>query len=164
MSAPQGRRSTAWARLAAAAGVVVALDQLTKAVAVASLARGESVNVFYGIDLTHVRNTGVAFGFLADGGSLVLVLVGVALALLLAFFARNAREPWMWIPVGAVVGGAVGNLLDRTREGTVIDFIDPIAWPAFNVADIAVVLGVLGILYVSERGGHGGRERASATG
>ena len=144
----------AWGRMGAVAGVVVVLDQATKAIAVASLRRGESVNVFFGIDLTHVRNTGVAFGALAGGGALVLVLVGCALAILALYFARHARTAGMWVPVGLILGGALGNLADRAREGTVIDFIDPIAWPAFNVADIAVVVGVLGLFYVAEGPGH----------
>ncbi len=63
------------------------------------------------------------------------------LAFLVVYFARHVRTPGMWIPVGLIVGGALGNLADRAREGRVIDFIDPIAWPAFNVADIAVVVG-----------------------
>lgn len=140
----------AWARLAAVVAVVVALDQATKAIAVASLARGQSVNVFYGLDLTNVRNTGVAFGALSGGGALVHVLVGCALVLLLALFWRRSRTPWIWLPVGCTVGGALGNLADRSRQGNVVDFIDPLAWPAFNLADIAVVLGVLGLFYVLE--------------
>ncbi|HEV2076035.1 MAG TPA: signal peptidase II [Thermoleophilaceae bacterium] len=143
-------RITAWARLGAVVGAVVALDQVTKAGAVASLALGESVNVFYGLDLTHVRNTGVAFGALAGGGALVLGLVGLAIALLVAYFSLRATLPGLWLPVGLLLGGALGNLVDRAREGTVIDFIDPIAWPAFNVADICVVVGVLGLFYVTE--------------
>jgi signal peptidase II len=139
------------------------VDQATKAIAVASLERGESVNVFFGIDLTHVRNTGVAFGALAGGGGIVLVLVACALGILVVYFARHVRTPGMWVPVGLIVGGALGNLADRAREGTVIDFIDPIAWPAFNVADIAVVVGVLGLFYVAEGPRRGNRrERAPA--
>jgi signal peptidase II len=155
-------RALASARLAAVVGAVVALDQVAKAIAVASLVRGESVDVFYGIDLTHVRNTGVAFGALSGGGPLVLVLVACALAALVVYFARHAESPWIWLPTGAVVGGALGNLADRAREGTVIDFIDPIAWPAFNLADVAVVLGVLGLLYVAE--GQAGRRGAGRRG
>jgi signal peptidase II len=140
----------AWARLVAVAGAVFALDQVAKAIAVASLVRGESVNVFFGIDLTHVRNTGVAFGVLSGAGTPLLAVIGVALLALLVFFARRASTPWMWLPVGTVLGGALGNLIDRAREGTVIDWIDPIFWPAFNLADAAIVVGVLGILYVAE--------------
>ena len=58
--------------------------------------------------------------------------------------------PLLWLPVGLILGGALGNLADRAREGAVIDFIDPIAWPAFNLADAAIVVGVLGLLYVVE--------------
>ena len=151
-----------WARLGAVAAAVVAVDQIAKAVAVASLARGQSVNVFLGLDLTHVRNTGVAFGALSGGGTAVVVLIGAALALLLAFFARRAGAPWLWLPVGLIVGGALGNLADRAREGTVIDFVDPIAWPAFNLADVAIVVGIVGIFYVSERPARG--RRAAAVG
>ena len=58
--------------------------------------------------------------------------------------------PFLWLPVGLILGGALGNLADRARDGAVIDFIDPIAWPAFNFADAAIVAGVLGLLYVVE--------------
>lgn len=157
-------RITAWAQLGAVVGAVVAVDQVTKAGAVASLALGESVNVFYGLDLTHVRNTGVAFGALAGGGALVVGLVGLAIALLVGYFALRATLPGLWLPVGLLLGGAFGNLVDRAREGTVIDFIDPIAWPAFNVADICVVVGVLGLFYVTEgsKGRQAARDRAGA--
>jgi signal peptidase II len=159
-SGPAIPRTVAWARLGAVIAAVVAIDQITKAIAVAALARGESVNVFYGIDLTHVRNTGVAFGALSGGGILVLALVGVAVALLLGYFALQARRPWMWLPAGAILGGALGNVVDRVREGNVIDFIDPVLWPAFNLADTCVVLGVLGLLYVADGGDE--EERGSA--
>jgi signal peptidase II len=138
------------ARAVATAGVVVALDQTTKQAAIASLERGESNNVFFGIDLTNTRNTGVAFGALQGGGLLVACLIGLSLAVLIGYFALNASMPWLWLPVGMVIGGALGNLADRSRGGGVIDFIDPIAWPAFNLADASIVLGVLALLYLIE--------------
>jgi signal peptidase II len=58
----------------------------------------------------------------------------------------------LWLPVGAVIGGAIGNLADRARAGAVVDFIDPIAWPAFNLADMAIVIGILGLVYIVEGG------------
>jgi signal peptidase II len=134
----------------ATAGLVVAVDQVTKQLADANIERGEEVNVFFGLDLTNTRNTGVAFGALEGGGLVVGILIGLSLALLIAYFAFNRDMPWLWLPVGMLVGGALGNLADRAREGAVIDFIDPVAWPAFNVADICIVLGVLGLLWVVE--------------
>jgi signal peptidase II len=143
-------RAGGWARLLAAVAVVVAIDQLTKRIAVESLERGESVNVFLGLDVTNTRNTGVAFGALQDSGAIVAVLIAFALVALLGWFAVVAERPWPWLPAGLLLGGALGNLVDRVREGAVVDFIDPIAWPAFNVADACIVVGVLALLYVVE--------------
>jgi signal peptidase II len=134
----------------ATTGVVVALDQATKQLAVHGLARGESTNVFLGIDITNTRNSGVAFGALQGGGLLVGLLIGLSLAVLLGYFALNAARPLLWLPVGMLLGGALGNLADRARVGAVIDFIDPIAWPAFNLADASIVLGVLTLFWVLE--------------
>ena len=140
----------AWRLAAVAAALVVAADQALKQVVVASIARGESRDVFFGVDLTYVRNEGVAFGALGDGGALVILLTGAALAGLAAYFAFNARRPMLWLPAGAIAGGALGNLADRAREGSVIDYVDPVLWPAFNLADAAIVIGILGLLYVVE--------------
>ena len=139
----------AWLRAATAALVVFAIDQGTKQLVVHSLSRDEHRNIFFGVELTNVRNKGVAFGALGGGGLPVTLTIG-ALALLLGYFARNARRQWLWLPVGVIAGGAFGNLLDRFRLGAVIDFIDPMLWPAFNVADTGIVLGILGLLYVIE--------------
>ena len=141
---------TAPARAAAVVGVTVGLDQVTKAIAVASLERGEDVNVFFGLDMTYVRNEGVAFGALSGGGAVLVVVIALALGGLVTYFALNSGTPLLWLPVGLILGGALGNLADRARDGAVIDFIDPIAWPAFNFADAAIVVGVLGLLYVAE--------------
>lgn len=140
----------AWRLAGAAAALVVAADQALKQVVVGSLQRGESRDVFFGIDLTYVRNEGVAFGALGDGGALVIVLTSAALLLLTLYFAFNACRPWLWLPAGAIVGGALGNLADRAREGAVIDYVDPVLWPAFNLADAAIVIGILALLYVVE--------------
>jgi signal peptidase II len=139
------------ARAGATAAAVVAVDQLTKQIAVHSVERGDSVNVFFGLDIVNARNTGVAFGALQGGGLVVGILISVALALLLGYFALHVSMPGLWLPVGLLCGGALGNLLDRVREGAVIDFIDPVAWPAFNLADASIVIGVLALLYLVER-------------
>ena len=143
----------------ATAGLVVAIDQATKQLVDSNIARGDEVNVFFGLDLTNTRNTGVAFGALEGGGLVVAILIGVSLALLLGYFLVNRHTPWLWLPVGLLLGGALGNLADRAREGAVIDFIDPVAWPAFNLADSCIVLGVLALLWVVE--GRPKRTRAS---
>ena len=140
----------AWLRAAAAALVVLALDQATKQLVVHSLSRDEHRNVFFGIELTNVRNKGVAFGAFGGGGLPVTLLTIGAVALLVGYFALHATRPWLWLPVGVIAGGAFGNLLDRIRLGAVVDFIDPMLWPAFNVADAGIVLGILGLLYVIE--------------
>jgi signal peptidase II len=140
----------ALARAVSVVGLTVVADQATKAIAVASLERGEEVNVFLGLDMTYVRNEGVAFGALSGGGPLLVAAIALALAGLAAYFVLNSDVPFLWLPVGLILGGALGNLADRAREGAVVDFIDPIAWPAFNLADTAIVLGVLGLLYVAE--------------
>ena len=143
-------RTQGWSRVLAALAVVFTLDQVTKQLADSALMRGESVNVFLGLDITNTRNRGVAFGALDGSGAVVGALIGLALLLLLGYFAFNASKPLLWLPVGMLLGGALGNLADRVREGAVIDFIDPVAWPAFNVADAMIVVGVLALLYVVE--------------
>ena len=140
----------AWLRAAAAAIVLLALDQATKQLVMHSLERGESRNVFFGIELTNVRNKGVAFGAFGGGGLPVTLLTIAAVAFLIGYFALHATRPWLWLPVGVIAGGAFGNLLDRLRVGAVTDFIDPMLWPAFNVADAGIVVGILGLLYVIE--------------
>jgi signal peptidase II len=143
-------RAGGWARLLAAVAVVVALDQATKRIAIASVDRGDSVNVFLGLDITNTRNTGVAFGALQGSGTIVALLIACALVALVGYFAIDAGRPWLWLPAGLLLGGALGNLIDRIAEGAVIDFVDPIAWPAFNLADACIVAGVLALLYVVE--------------
>jgi signal peptidase II len=144
--------------MVACVGVTVGIDQISKAWVVATLDRGESNNVFLGLDITNVRNTGVAFGALSGGGTLLVVGIVAALALLLVYFGTHAAIPWLWLPTGLLLGGALGNLADRAREGAVIDFIDPLAWPAFNLSDAAIVVGVAALLYVLE--GRGRRSKA----
>ena len=134
----------------ATAGIVVAIDQATKQVAVANIDRGEQVNVFFGLDFTNTRNSGVAFGAFAGGGAVVAVLIGVSLALLVGYFALHRDMPLLWLPVGLLLGGALGNLAERARDGAVIDFIDPVAWPAFNLADACIVVGVFLLLWTVE--------------
>jgi signal peptidase II len=150
MALREGANERAWRFAAATTGLVVGLDQITKQIAAISIARDDSVNVFFLLDITNIRNKGIAFGALKGAGLVVLGLTIVALVALLVYFALNPMRRMLWLPVGMIAGGALGNLADRARIGAVIDFIDPTFWPAFNVADAAVVLGILGLLYVVE--------------
>jgi signal peptidase II len=143
-------RSAAFARAGVVVAGVIALDQLTKHTIASSIRPGESRKFLPAIQLVHVRNTGVAFGFLSGGGAVVLSFTLIALAVLLGYFALRPDRPWLWVPTGMLVGGAIGNLIDRVISGSVIDFIKLPAWPAFNVADMSITFGVLALLWVLE--------------
>jgi len=134
----------------ATAGLVVAIDQATKQLAITNIGRADEVSVFFGLDLTNTRNSGVAFGAFEGGGVVVAILIGASLALLVGYFALHHDMPLLWLPVGLLLGGALGNLADRARDGAVIDFIDPVAWPAFNLADSCIVVGVFLLLWTME--------------
>jgi signal peptidase II len=138
------------ARAALVAAGTVGADQAVKALVRTTIDRGDEVHLFLGIKLVNVRNRGIAFGFLSGGGALLVIFAVAALAALLVFFARHRDRPLVWLPTGLLIGGAAGNLIDRVREHGVTDFIDFPAWPAFNVADIAITFGVLTLLYVLE--------------
>jgi signal peptidase II len=147
----------AWARALTVTGLIVAADQITKQLVVDHVERGSPVELIFGFDISNVRNSGIAFGLLSGSSdALVLVLTLSALALLVSYFAVHARRPELWLPVGLVVGGALGNLADRIRIGAAIDFFDPPLWPAFNVADIAIVVGVglFVLMLLAEDRGH----------
>jgi signal peptidase II len=146
------------ARAALVASVTVAADQAAKALVRATIERGEEIQLILGVKLVNVRNRGIAFGMFSGGGALLVIFAIAALAALLVFFARHRDRPLVWLPTGLLIGGAAGNLIDRMREGGVTDFFDLPAWPAFNLADTAITLGVLTLLYVLEGPPrHGGR-------
>lgn len=133
-------RALGWAL--ACAGVVMAFDQVTKQAAVALVDPGHPHEIIFGVDLTNVRNRGVAFGLLGGGGDLVVFVTVATIVLLLGYFTLHTTRPGLWLVVGLVIGGALGNLADRVRIGAAIDFIDAPLWPAFNFADVAIVGGV----------------------
>ena len=138
----------------AAAGVaaaVVALDQLVKALVRSVLELGERHDLAAGVKLVNVRNSGIAFGMLADGGALLVVGTAIALLALVFFFITHTGRPLVWLPTGLLLGGAIGNLIDRARDGSVTDFVKFPHFPAFNVADMAITLGVVALIFVIER-------------
>ncbi|HEY6771991.1 MAG TPA: signal peptidase II [Solirubrobacterales bacterium] len=144
----------------AACGVVVAVDQGTKALATSLVDPGDRVEVLPFLAFENVRNKGVAFGL---GGDISAALIGatiVVLVGLLVFLAVRGGEGWLvWLPAALLLGGALGNLADRVRDGAVIDFIDLPVWPTFNLADAAITVGVLLLLLDVERSEKGGRSR-----
>lgn len=143
-------RATAFARAGLVAAIVLGLDQLTKHTIAAGIAVGDENKFLPGVTLVHVRNSGVAFSIFSGGGTLVLVFTLVALAVLVGYFARRPEKPMLWLPTGMLVGGAIGNLIDRIASGAVTDWIKLPHWPAFNVADISITFGVLALLWVLE--------------
>ncbi len=146
--------TTSWARALVVLLIVIALDQLTKALVNHSLAVGEQRTVIPGVvKFLHAQNKGVAFNFLGNGGAPVIVVTLLALAALLGYFVRNPSRPLLWLPTGLLLGGALGNLLDRVRQGYVTDFITFPHFPSFNVADTAITFGVVILVLVLERGG-----------
>lgn len=132
--------------------VVVGLDQLTKHTLGTWIRPGQVRHVIPGLKLVYERNTGVAFSFLAGTGALVYVVTGVALVALVSFMLMRPGRGLLWLPTGMLVGGAVGNLIDRVARGAVIDFIKLPHWPAFNVADMSITFGVIILVFVIERG------------
>jgi signal peptidase II len=141
-----------WARAGALCLLVIVLDQATKALVEANLFAGEQVELWGPLDLTLAHNEGVAFGLASGGGALLIALTVAALVFVGVLFARNPTRPGMWVAVGLLAGGALGNLIDRVRAGHVTDFVDVLSWPPFNLADVAITLGVavLALSYLNE--------------
>lgn len=141
--------------------VVIALDHITKFVATSSLDYGIPVPVFSGFNFTLVHNMGAAFSFLSDAGGwqrwfFTVLAIGVSVWLVLWLRRLNAR---MWVECAAlslILGGAIGNVIDRVRFGYVVDFIDVYYgtwhWPAFNIADSAITAGAVLLIWHSLRG------------
>jgi signal peptidase II len=142
-----GARPMHWLSLAAVALAAVAADQLTKQIVIRTLALGEGTHVVGPFWIHHVQNSGIAFGLFSSAIAVVIVLTTVAVAWMLVFFARSgARHPILPVALGLVIGGSVSNLLDRIRLGYVTDFLDLRHWPAFNLADSFIVIGVAVLL------------------
>ena len=149
MSDPRRR---AWLLAGLLCGLVLIADQAAKALIEANLVPGEQVNVLGPLEFTLAHNRGVAFGLASGGGVLLVALTVAALVVVGVLFARDPTRPGMWVAIGLLAGGALGNLVDRVRAGEVTDYIDLLSWPPFNLADVAVTLGVvvLALSYLSE--------------
>ena len=144
-----------WLELAAVALAAVFADQLTKHVVASQLPLEDEVKVLGPFTIHHVQNSGIAFGLFASATAAVIVLTTIAVVWMVVFFARSgARHPLLPIAVGLLIGGSVSNLSDRVRLGHVTDFLDLRYWPAFNLADSFIVIGVamlLGALVAADR-------------
>lgn len=144
-------RAAVWARVGLVLALVILLDQVTKALVRNGIEVGEEDSILPAVTLVHVRNTGVAFGAFSGGGIIVVVLVALALSALLFYFVTHIDKRLIWLPTGMLLGGSIGNIIDRVRDGAVTDFVKLPAWPAFNVADISITFGVLVLLWVIEQ-------------
>lgn len=130
--------------------VVLAADQLSKAWIRQNLAVGESLPPDAPLRLTHVANAGGVFGVMAN--PVFLALLNAAVLIILLLFYRRLSSLALRASLGLVLGGGLGNLVDRLRMGYVTDFLDVRVWPIFNVADASVVVGSVIILYLLFRG------------
>ena len=138
-----------WIALGVIAGTAIAADQLTKSIVSLRLPTGQAVATLGPFSIHHVQNTGIAFGLFADSTTAVIVLTTTAVAAMLVLFGRTAqRHPLLPVALGLVIGGSIANLIDRVRLGHVTDFLDFDYWPAFNLADTFIVVGV-GLLFAS---------------
>jgi signal peptidase II len=142
--------------------VVLAIDQITKVLARDAVPLGGRDEVTSFLDIVHVRNDGVAFSAFGGKPWIVVLLISLALVALLYYFATHADQPLVWLATGLLFGGAVGNILDRVRDGAVTDFIKFSHWPAFNVADVAINLGVVVLIIALLREDRANGDRQSA--
>jgi signal peptidase II len=144
-----------WAGLVAVAAAAGIADQLTKAIVASELELGEALHVLGPFSIHHVQNSGIAFGLFSRSTAIVTVLTAVAVAWMIWFFARSgSRHPVLPAALGLLIGGSVSNLIDRVRLGHVTDFLDVGSWPAFNLADSFIVVGVailLAALFAADR-------------
>ena len=144
-----------WWRFGILAAAVLVADQVTKEIIRATLERGDRREVVPGFSISYVTNEGIAFGLFPGRQAAVAILTVIALcAIAVALAGLVARNATVAAGAGLLVGGSIGNLIDRLAHGAVTDFLDPARWPAFNIADIGIVTGaaliVLGLLRDAE--------------
>jgi signal peptidase II len=138
-----------WLALLVVAFAAVAADQVTKEIVRSELSLGEALHVVGPFWIHHVRNTGIAFGLFPGAASPVTILTGIAVVWMLVYFWRSgAKHPVFPVAFGFLVGGSMSNLVDRARQGYVTDFIDPDYWPAFNLGDVFITIGVVILVLV----------------
>lgn len=148
-------RRSLWLALA-----IIVLDQATKLLVLETMPHRSQIAIWSdgafwpGFNLVHVWNTGAAFSFLADAGGwqryVFLTLAIVVSVVLLRGVQKSPGRGWYGLSVGLIVGGAIGNAIDRAWMGAVVDFLDVYIgaahWPAFNIADVGITVGVIGMV------------------
>ena len=150
--------SNKYVKLVLVSGMVVLADQISKALILKYLPIHQSIPVISGFfDITHVRNPGGAFGLMANMGPtartvVFMVISSLAVGLILYFYGKTPRRYALLATGFALIfGGAIGNLIDRFRFGNVVDFLDfyigSLHWPAFNIADSAITVGIFIFIY-----------------
>lgn len=139
-------------RAALVAVLTIAIDQLTKWLAFSSTQAGSEAHVIPGLTISQTRNEGIAFGYFAGRPYLVLGLMAAALAVLLWFYVGHRSRPVLWLATGLLLGGALGNAIDRVALGYVRDFFNLPGWPSFNLADTAITIGVAMLVLAAEHG------------
>jgi signal peptidase II len=144
-----------WAGLIAVAVAAVVADQVTKHIVTSTLALDESEHVIGPLSIHHVQNSGIAFGLFSSATAIVTLVTGIAVVWMIVYFARSgSRHPVLPAALGLLIGGSLSNLVDRIRLHHVTDFIDLRWWPAFNLADSFIVVGVailLAAMVVTDR-------------
>jgi signal peptidase II len=133
----------AWRLAGALCLLVVAVDQIAKALVEDDLVPGETVDFLGPIGLTLVHNSGVAFGLASGDDAALIVFALAALGVVGFLLARDPERRGLWLAAGLVAGGALGNLIDRVRTGVVTDYVEIGSWPPFNLADVAITVGVV---------------------
>jgi signal peptidase II len=132
--------------------VIIVLDQITKHLVLKYMNPFESIEIFPFLHIVSVRNTGGAFGMFKSVGSTLFIAVSVMAIIFVIWLLIRAKEGYFGLSL--ILGGAIGNLIDRLRYGWVVDFIDfsigKFHWPAFNVADSALTVGVIVVLLSSQ--------------
>ena len=132
--------------------LVIVMDQFTKLLAVQSLTLYQAIPVFPGFNLTLMHNTGAAFSFLSDAGGwqrwfFIVLAIGISIFIVFWLKGLKAEQRWLQVALAFVLGGAIGNVIDRIYLGYVIDFIEvyynKYYWPAFNIADSAITVGAI---------------------
>jgi signal peptidase II len=133
---------------AAVAALIVACDQVVKALVESKITIGEEVDFLGPLKLTLAHNRGVAFGIAGGTGAPLVAVMAIALGVVVYLFWRDPTRPGMWVATGLLAGGAIGNMIDRVRLGHVTDYIDLPSWPPFNLADMSITAGVIVLVLI----------------